>query len=515
MSADVASKAKMRPCPLRVFLREWRMKSYRPVLICLAQFLWFDGAKAAPVDYFGVHVVDDVTGRGVPLIELRTVNDLRFVTDSAGWVAFNEPGLMNREVWFSISGPGYEKAKDGFGFRGVRFMTNPVEKATVKLNRTNIAERIGRTTGQGIYRDSELLGLPCAVPNLMAEVMGQDSVQAVPYRGKIFWLWGDTNVPHYPLGNYQTTAATTALNAKAEQGIRFDYFMDSGKPERIRRMMPLKEHGAVWLFGLLTVKDGHGEDAMLAHYGRHEGLSPPLQHGVCRFNEEHGVFESVLELDKEEKWRFPQGNALRVTDGDGDFFYFAHPFCHTRVKAALHDLTTPENYEALWFDEGAKVWRWQKQHAPTTQAEEMKLLIKGSMKHEQAHFQVKDAATDKPVRFHNTSITWNEFRKKFVLIGLQSGDKGDASALGEVWYAEAASAAGPWHKAVKVASHSRYSFYNPVHHDFLDAEGGRVIYFQGTYSLEFSGNPLAPARYDYNQLMYRLDLSDDRLRSAH
>jgi hypothetical protein len=49
---------------------------------------------------------------------------------------------------------------------------------------------------------------------------------------------------------------------------------------------------------------------------------------------------------------------------------------------------------------------------------------------------------------------------------------------------------------------------------FLDAEGGRVIYFEGTYSLEFSGNPLAPARYDYNQIMYRLDLGDQRLEAV-
>ena len=70
------------------------------------------------------------------------------------------------------------------------------------------------------------------------------------------------------------------------------------------------------------------------------------------------------------------------------------------------------------------------------------------------------------------------------------------------------------HKVVKVASHPRYSLYNPVHHSFLDAEGGRVIYFQGTCSLEFSGNPLAPARYDYNQLMYRLDLDDPRLEAV-
>jgi hypothetical protein len=83
-----------------------------------------------------------------------------------------------------------------------------------------------------------------------------------------------------------------------------------------------------------------------------------------------------------------------------------------------------------------------------------------------------------------------------------------------MWYAESAAPDGPWHKAVKVASHPRYSYYNPIHHGFLDAEGGKIIYFEGTYTLEFSGNPLAPARYDYNQLMYRLDLGDQRLKAA-
>jgi hypothetical protein len=63
-------------------------------------------------------------------------------------------------------------------------------------------------------------------------------------------------------------------------------------------------------------------------------------------------------------------------------------------------------------------------------------------------------------------------------------------------------------------SHPRYSFYNPIHHGFLDADGGRTIYYEGTYTLEFSGNPYAPSRYTYNQLMYRLDLDDERMKAA-
>ena len=45
----------------------------------------------------------------------------------------------------------------------------------------------------------------------------------------------------------------------------------------------------------------------------------------------------------------------------------------------------------------------------------------------------------------------------------------------------------------------------------VDQEGGRVIYFEGTYANTFSGNPEATPRYDYNQVMYRLDLDDPRL----
>ena len=33
---------------------------------------------------FAIEVVDEATGRGVPLIELRTVHEVRYVTDSRG-----------------------------------------------------------------------------------------------------------------------------------------------------------------------------------------------------------------------------------------------------------------------------------------------------------------------------------------------------------------------------------------------------------------------------------------------
>lgn len=466
--------------------------------------------------YFGIHVIDDQTGRSVPLTEFRTVNDIRCITDNAGWIAFHEPGLMNREVWFYLSlAPGYEMKKDGFGYTGIRVTPVGGGSTTVKITRSNIAERIARTTGQGMYRDSELLGLPHPLPNMNnGGVMGQDSVQAAPYRGKIFWMWGDTNVPQYPLGNFRMTGANTPLDVKPESGIAFDYFTDPAAPSHLRGMMTDPQPGAVWLFGVLSVQDRDAQEVLIAHYGRYKGLAPPEEHGICRYNDERGVFEKTVPLSKEEKWRYPEGNTVRVKNSEGDYFYFAHPYCNTRVRATLEDVLKPASYEALRFNESSKEWQWQRAEPPTELGEETKLLLTRKMSPEQSRYRLKDAASGKLVKLHGASVNWNDYRKRFVLIGLQSGDATDPSPLGEVWYAEADEVSGPWHQAVKVASHPRYSFYNPVHHAFLDAEGGKVIYFQGTYSLEFSGNPLAPARYDYNQLMYRLDLSDKRLAPA-
>jgi hypothetical protein len=83
--------------------------------------------------------------------------------------------------------------------------------------------------------------------------------------------------------------------------------------------------------------------------------------------------------------------------------------------------------------------------------------------------------------------------------------------LGEVWFSEAPTPEGPWINAVKVATHDRgsngdYTFYNPALHPYFDQAGGQYIYFEGTYTNTFSGNSVLTPLYDYNQIMYRLDL---------
>jgi len=97
------------------------------------------------------------------------------------------------------------------------------------------------------------------------------------------------------------------------------------------------------------------------------------------------------------------------------------------------------------------------------------------------------------------------------MIFVQTG--GRSSFLGEVWYSESEQLEGPWREAKKVVTHDKYSFYNPKQHPEFSQYKGRYIFFEGTYTNSFSGNTEATPRYDYNQIMYRLDLSDERLRT--
>ncbi len=470
--------------------------------------------------YFGIRVVDRQTGRGVPLVELRTVNEIVLHTDSAGWVAFHEPGLIDREVWFGVSSPGYEYPADGFGSRGIRLTPTPGGTATVKLRRLNLAERLYRITGQGIYRHSELLGLPtpAGVPPLNTGVTGQDSVQAVPYGGGLFWLWGDTGLPHYPLGNFKTTAATSPLPGpeayRPETGVPLTYLADPRHPDRVRPMVPTDEPGMIWLFGLLTVPDPEGNETLLAHFTRRKSLAEQLEHGLVRLDDEAGVFRKIATFAPGNTWRFPRGNAVRARNDGQDYFYFTERFAPTRVRADWASLLDPDRYEALAFDPEARDYRWQRAAGPTLQDDEEKLLRSGKLAPERARYQLADAATGERVRIHRCSVRWNAFREKWVLIGTEEDFANKVSYLGEVWYAEADDPSGPWRKAVKIASHPNYSYYNPAHHEFFDEDGGRVIYFEGTYTRMFSRSPAATPRYEYNQLMYRLDLADPRLDAA-
>src|SRR5262249_28050142 len=136
------------------------------------------------------------------------------------------------------------------------------------------------------------------------------------------------------------------------------------------------------------------------------------------------------------------------------------------------------------------------------------LVRAGLLKPEEVRAGFRDIDTGKSVQPHGGAVAFNPYRRRWVAGFVQWGG---TSVLGGIWDAEGDTAARPVGYAKKGVSHARHTSYNPAHHPFFDQDGGRRIYFEGTYTAEFSGNPEKTPRYDYNQVMYRLDLADPRL----
>jgi hypothetical protein len=174
----------------------------------------------------------------------------------------------------------------------------------------------------------------------------------------------------------------------------------------------------------------------------------------------------------------PQGHPVIFDNGGGKkWALFGDPFPNLRC---------PATFEA-WQDPGT----WQNVTAPES---------------------IRSSSDGKPIKAASGSIAWNAYRKRWVTIFMQFF--GAPSGFGEVWYAEADSPFGPWGPAVKVLSHNNYAFYNPrLHPEFTPAESS-ILLFEGTHSKTFASHPEPTPRYDYNQILYRLDLDDNKLTAA-
>jgi len=132
----------------------WSMRVMIACMLALA-------SVAAAELPFVIRVIDDQTGRGVPLVELRTFTESRYFTDSNGVAAITEPWLFGNDVYFRVRSHGYEFLEHIWGDaeeRGKVLRVIPGGQAELKVRRRNIAERLYRITGAGVYRDSVLVG---------------------------------------------------------------------------------------------------------------------------------------------------------------------------------------------------------------------------------------------------------------------------------------------------------------------------------------------------------------------
>ena len=266
---------------------------------------------------------------------------------------------------------------------------------------------------------------------------------------------------------------------------------------------------------------------MFAVYAKIRKMLEVYERGLAEFNPQSQRFEKVAQFPEASAYagEFPDGHPFLYQDQGVEYVYYASPYPLVRVPADPEQLKKIGSCEAYTcLQAGHHAWPSSNSTAvptascatagrPNTQLlrqdQQTKLIVARRIKPEEALLNLRDIDSGKVVVAHGGSVYWNAYRGRWVMITVES--YGSTSLLGEVWYAEADTPLGPWVYARKIVTHDKYSFYNPKQHPMFDKDGGRIIFFEGTYTTTFSGNPDPTPRYDYNQVMYQLDLSDPRL----
>lgn len=427
-----------------------------------------------------IEIVDGENGWPVPLVELRTTNETRFTSDNAGLIAVSDPELFDRPLWFHVQGHGYGVEKDGFGFEGVRTTLKAGGRVKIEVERRNLAKRLGRLTGAGLFAEEQKLGRAARLEE--SGVFGCDSVLMARKGEKLFWLWGDTTLPGYPLGVFHSTAAVTPLRPvrdfRPPLALSYDHFRDDkGIPRGVAEM---EGKGPTWLGGMTWLGDPARPAHLVATYSKIEGHLSEYEIGLCEWDEDAERFKKVKTLWEKndgKKPLIPRGHPVRWTEKGQEWLLFGDPFPAMRCRADFKSWSDPATWEAI--------------PAPA------------------APRSAEDGSEIKP---HRGSIAWNPFRRRWIAVFTQH--TGKPSAFGEIWYAEAGSPLGPWGKAVKILTHDNYTFYNPRIHPELTPEDASFIVFEGTYTAEFANHARPTPKYNYNQILYRLDLDDPKLARA-
>ena len=476
---------------------------------------------------YWVRIIDADTNRGVPLVQLSTSDSKYYWTDSNGVAVIEDSALQGREVAFNIHSDGYMFEQKVNGEPGATLHVQAGTHDELKIKNLNIAERLYRVTGANIYRDTVLAGLkpPITHPLVDAGVTGQDTNIATVYNGKIFWCWGDTDGEPLPDGkkqfNGKTTCATSELPGKGgldpSVGVNLNYFTNSNG--FVRGMVPIEARGLVWIEGLFTAKDKQGHARLLATYTRQEpgNAHQVAECGIVEFDDATGEFRVIAHLPV--PLHHTSSHPFHVNVNGKDYLYLYPVQRVLNDWKSILDAGSYESYTCM--RPGAKldmsspqlerdasdqlVCGWEHNTEWIDSDRERELVNRGLIDKAHANFPLVDVDTGKPTDARPDCVFWSSYRKKWVLLSKTGG---------MVYYSEADQPTGPWLKAKAVLTQGPYRLYNVVEHPFFASDGGRVIYFEGTFTAKLSAAKVEVPDYNYNNLMYKLNVDDPRLKAA-
>jgi hypothetical protein len=464
-----------------------------------------------------IRVLDSATGRGVPLAFVTTPDET-YVTDSQGIVAYCNPDHIGSTVSFGIASSGYQASVSSEPIALV-----PGANSDIELVRVNIAERLYRTTGQGIYRDSILLGLTTPSPNpvLDGQVTQQDSAAAVLYQGQLFWVWGDTDRPSYPLGNLDGAGGTSKLpdagGLDPRLGIALQYVTDSTGFARAITASLAPASQPTWISSPVAVQDATGTDRLFVSYVKPNTDLSTADEGLLRYDDQQQLFVSIGVHYPTQGFAVPTGQPVTVAQDEGTYVYYGSPVRVPATAEALVDTTNYETWSALGANgsttlqrtvDGGASYAWRTNALVTTAGD----IANAGLGADQAlDGHLTDVATGASISMYTTGgAAWSDRRKRFLRIFPQL--HGSASDKGEVWLAEGDTPMGPWVYATKVLTHDGDTFLSPWVHPYFSQDDGRFVFFEGAYTAALATGNVSPTPYyDRNQILYRLDLADPRL----
>ena len=294
---------------------------------------------------FRIQVVDAETGRGVPLVELKTVSQIRYITDSNGVAAFDEPGLFNRKVFFFITSHGYEAAKDGFGYRGQALEVT--EGGTLDRDRRlNIAQRLYRVTA-GIRGTASRPATDRSAALLNGwSLPGQRRERRVSNKSTGS---GRHEPPRLSAGQFSACrrrpiAGQGWLDPKS--GVNLSYILDDRGFARPTAPMP--GDGPTWISGLIVLRDRDARERMFAIYVKVRNMLEVYQHGLVEYNPETRRFEKVVQFPEAtaHPGDYPSGHPFLFRDQGVEYVYYANPYPLIRVPADPEQLKNAGSFRS-------------------------------------------------------------------------------------------------------------------------------------------------------------------------